>query len=456
LASLGGVGLGLVGCGSCGGSKTSVRKDGSQVGERILIIGAGVAGLAAARQLAGRGANVTILEARDRIGGRVWTDRTLGTPVDLGASWIHGDSGKNPIRRLADEHRIATAATDYESIYLHDRGGGRVADSAVATINTQFAGLLAEVAKYGGKLRKDISIQTGIERALEGEKLSGDEQHALAWARSTQVIATAEELSNLSLRYADDDEAYNERDSLFPGGYDQVVSVMAKGTQVHLGQVVQRVELAGKGVVVTTNAGEHTADRVIVTLPLGVLKAGRVDFRPGLPAQKQAAINGLGMGTLNKVALKFAKRFWPADRQFVGQMSATYGEYPTVMNWSAHTGQPVLMAFTGGNFARALEARTDAQISGEIMNVLRRIYGGGATDPVAVRVTRWAADPFAGGSYSHVRVGASSDMFDHLAAPVQGRVFFAGEATSKAYRGTVHGAYLSGLRAAQEVAALAS
>ncbi len=423
--------------------------------ERIVIIGAGIAGLAAARELTNRGANVTIVEARQRIGGRVWTDRSLGTSVDLGASWIHGDTKSNPIRALAKGAGIETKQTDYDNMYLYDRAGKRVGDSTLAYILKETAGLLEEVIGYADELDKDISLERAIQLALEGESLSTEEQHALDWSKSTQVVTAGEELSRLSLRYADDDAAYGDSDSLFPGGYDQVAKVLAAGLDVRLGQVVQRVETTASGVSLTTSAGTHMADRVIVTLPLGVLKANRVAFAPALPAEKLAAISSLAMGTLNKIALQFGKAFWPTDRDFVTHMSATYGQYPTIMNWTKHSGRPLLMAFTGGDFARGLEARTNDQIAGEVMGVLRKLYGTAASDPVAVRVTRWSSDPFAGGSYSHVPVGASSAAYDELAKPVGNRVFFAGEATSRAYRGTVHGAYLSGVRAAAEIAALA-
>lgn len=416
---------------------------------RVLVIGAGVAGLAAARELAARHVSVTVIESRDRAGGRVWTDRSLGTPIDLGASWIHGDAPTNPIAELATRQRILTARTDYDSAHLYAGSGEVVEPATTRQVNEAIGELIDELYAYGSSLGQDMSIQAGIDRILTRESLSKPERYQLDWTLANLVMIHGEQLDALSLRYADDEAEHGEYDSLFPGGYDQIVDALASGLDLALGEIVESVDTTGPEVVVATNRGVHVAERVIVTLPLGVLKAGTVRFAPALPAAKLEAIQQLGMGTLDKIALRFERPFWPAERHFIG-VAASSVVYPTFMNWMFYTGEAVLLAFIGGDRARAMEARSDEEVTAEIMKVLRGLYRR-APEPIGVRVTRWNRDPFAAGSFSHVPLGATSALFDRLAAPVGDRLFFAGEATSRAHRSTVCGAFESGLRAARQL-----
>ena len=169
------------------------------------------------------------------------------------------------------------------------------------------------------------------------------------------------------------------------------------------------------------------------------LLAGQGGGEPDAAGAKTHAVSRLRMGLLDKVVLRFPEVFWPNDRDYLGYASATHGEFPVFLNAHRFTGQPALMAFVGGDFARALEKQSDEAIADNAMAVLRRIAGPGAHDPVDGIASRWAADPYAHGSYSYIPVGASPADYDRLAAPVAGRLFFAGEATIKEYYATVHG-----------------
>ena len=420
-------------------------------GRRVLVVGAGMAGLAAARRLADGGVDVTVLEARDRIGGRVWTHRGLGGPVDLGASWIHGVRG-NPLTKLAGRLGVDTAATDYDDVVLHDADGSKVGTWRGWEIEAAYEELLSDVERIGESVPQDVSIGYAMARAMAGETLDAADRRAFEYVKQSLVVTSGADLDELSLWYADADDGFGGGDRLFPGGYDQLVRGLAAGLDVRTGHAVARIEHGPRGVRVHTTKGGFAADAVLVTLPLGVLQAGSVRFAPALPAEKQGAAARLGMGVLNKVALRFPRVFWPEDREFLGYMSDRSGEYPQLLNLARHTGRPVLMAFTGGAFARALEARSDGQVASEVIRVLRRIYGAGVPEPESVAVTRWASDPFARGSYSHVRVGATGAEYEVLARPLSGgRLRFAGEATTRRWPATVHGAYLSGVREAERL-----
>lgn len=437
LLALAAVGLGVPGAPRAAG------------GTRVIVVGAGMAGIAAARRLAEGGVPTTVLEARDRIGGRIWTHRGLGTALDLGASWIHGVIG-NPITRLARDLGVATRPTDYDDVAIYDADGSEVGMLRQLELDAEFAMLTSEVESLSESLPSDVSIGSAVRRVLAGERLSASDRRALDYLLQQLVVTSGADLDRLSLWYADEGEGFDGGDRLFPDGYDQIVSGLARGLDVRTGHVVENVAHGPRGVRVVTRRGAFEAEAAIVTLPLGVLRSGSVAFEPGLPAVQRDAARRLGFGVLNKVALRFPRCFWAKDRHFLGYMSSRAGEYPTFMNWHRHSGEPVLMAFTGGRFARELEGRDDAQIAGEAMGILRRIHGAATPDPVGMLVSRWASDRHAGGSYSHLPVGVSGIEHDVLAAPLPGgRVRFAGEATNRAFAGTVHGAYLSGVREAE-------
>lgn len=194
--------------------------------------------------------------------------------------------------------------------------------------------------------------------------------------------------------------------------------------------------------------GTFSADKAIVTLPLGVLKKGLVRFDPPLPERKTAAIERLGMGTLDMVALAFPEPFWPHDHDFIAGYPAEGDIFPRFFDRFRKTGRPILVASVGGRGAEALESLSDGEVEAAAMRPLRRLFGGAIPSPVSMRRTAWASDPFTSGSYSHIPVGASPADYDALAEPVEDVLFFAGEATNREHPATVHGAYLSGLREA--------
>lgn len=418
----------------------------------VIVVGAGAAGLAAAERLRTSGQRVLLLEARDRIGGRVWTSRALpGLALDLGASWIHGVKG-NPLSELARRAAAPTARTDYDSLWRYDADGSELTDRQDAALERRFAALLARVERARQSARPDATLASGFDTALAADPPDPREQRLLAYMQVSAIEHEyAADTAELSLQHWDAGEELAGGDVLFPQGYDQVLAPLARGLDIRLGQVVERVVLGQAGVTVHTGQGRFSAPRVLITLPLGVLKHGAVTFDPPLPAAKQRAVERLGVGLLNKLYLRFPSAFWPAEPHLLGYAAEQRGAWAEWLNLRAPTGQPVLLGFNAASYARRLEARNDTETVAEAMAVLRRIFGQRAPDPSAWLVTRWASDPFARGSYSFLAAGASPNDYDALAEPVRGRLFFAGEATARDFAATVHGALLSGQRAAQQL-----
>jgi monoamine oxidase len=239
---------------------------------------------------------------------------------------------------------------------------------------------------------------------------------------------------------------------IFPQGYAHIARGLAAGLDVRLNHVVSCVAHGADSVTISTNRGTFRTERAIVTLPLGVLKQARVAFDPPLPPAKQHAIQRLGFNVLNRVYLRFPAAFWAHDdTPFLGHIAETKGEWPAFMNFHALVGAPVLLCFNAGAFGTLTETWPDAAIVAGMLSVLRKLYGAGIPDPEAALITRWLADPFACGSYSHMAPGSTLADRDALSLPIGDRLFFAGEATHVEYPSTVHGAYLSGLRAAEQI-----
>lgn len=421
----------------------------------VVVIGAGIAGLAAASKLQAAGREVVVLEARDRIGGRIFTDRTWNIPVELGATWLHGTED-NPLMDLVQQCNLKTQVTNYDNHWLYDTKGKLVPDN----IQEELEDCLDDVLEELDTLREhmedgdedDISLQDALEIVLSHWKLSPSQRRELDYAIAAEIEHEyAADCRELSCYYWDEGEQFEGDDLLFPNGYDQLVEHLATGLDIRLQHVVQQINYDDAGVQVQCDRATLQATRVVITLPLGVLKSDAVTFSPALPTRKQTAIRRLGMGTLNKLVLHFPKVFWEDEAEVLGCIPATRGEWVEFYNLHPVTGQPILVGFNAGSYARTVETWADEETIAAAMEVLRRVYGASVPNPVKALVTRWTADPFAQGAYSFIAKGASPKDIEALAKPVSDRLFFAGEATSRKYAATVHGALLSGWREADRI-----
>lgn len=418
----------------------------------VLIVGAGIAGLAAANTLRALGYSVQVIEGNDRIGGRIWTSRMWpDAPVDLGASWIHGTEG-NPITDIAEQAGAELITTSYDSGQVFGSDGVELD----ASQEEQLEALSDEVAQVLAQAQdgeQDQSVRAAVESGLGWQSLTPAQQRLvnfiLTGTIETEYSGSAAATSTF---WFDDSEEFEGDDALFAAGYAVIIDALAEGLDIVTGAKVSAVDHGETGVTITTDKGPYTGGAAIVTLPLGVLQQSVVGFNPPLSSTKQQAIASLGMGVLDKVYLRFTETFWDPNVDWIEYIPDDEDNWAEWVSLARPTGQPILLGFAAADFARRMEGLTDAEIVASAMSTVRTIYGAEIPDPDSYQVTRWAADPFAFGSYSYNALGSDPTMRDALAAPEGAVLLFAGEATSREYFGTVHGAYLSGVRAAEELA----
>ncbi|MCP4950296.1 MAG: NAD(P)-binding protein [Proteobacteria bacterium] len=425
-------------------------------GKIVAVIGAGIAGLAAARRLSSKGYEVIVVEGRDRPGGRIWTDHSLGTPVDLGAAWIHGDSSQNPLMKIAHQYGLSTQVTDWEETWLFDIGYGEIEDDTYEEIQRKAESILEGIydrQQHAGNHRSMVDALAPIFKNLSGNPIV---KRGIRWWLASQIETEyASDFGDLSFKHWDMDEKYSGDDVVVHGGYSQIIDRMADGLNIKYGHVVNKISQSVDGAMIATNQGVIQCDRAVVTLPLGVLKQGRVKFEPGLTDEKVTSIGRLGMGTMNKIALRFAKPFWPEDAYRLGLFNSSTENLIEYFPMTPYSGEPVIVGLTRGRHARSLETAKKEDVVQQALTDLKFMFGSGApTSAVESVVTAWHSDEFSGGAYSHVAPGASFTDYRTLAKPFGERIFFAGEATHATYPGTAHGAFLSGERVAKEIANL--
>ncbi|KAI9032019.1 amine oxidase [Hyaloraphidium curvatum] len=476
---------------------------------RVLVLGAGISGLACASQLARAGLRVTVLEARDRIGGRTHTaDFPLadGTSVavDLGGSWAHGTNNPELIARGL----YAGRTHETERIVMHHPRGGAMPEDLSRAIRKAvylpYEELAAKCQRIkldrgkgedgeGGDL--DVPRRGVWEARIESMKEAAgvDDERGMEMLRIAPEILAIEmaaDWGSLSCVDADWNPIYESEtpDWYLVEGHRSILENLVRlgglevGTSIKLAEQVLRIEHGGETVRVTTTRGSYEAEAAVITFPLGVLQRQHEGmFSPSLPPAKVEALGKFRMGSVDKLYLRFANCFWPRDVDWFlaflppaadGALLPSPGPIPAstpldprslhvlaFINLQAmHSGRdvPVLVCFHYGKTTELFERAGQAAVVDLLCRQLGHMFGLDPPPDCEHSLSGgWTSDPFSCGSYSHVPVGAGGplDVLRHteaLAAPV-GRVRFAGEHTSPDARSSVHGAFNAGMREARGV-----
>ena len=413
---------------------------------RVIVIGAGLAGLTAAKKLKEQGRKVVILEARDRIGGRINTEQFGNDVVDMGATLLQEFDG-NPVTNVAE-----TFGIEFSS--LPDEIPKQVYDSIT---NTTFPGsIIYEIAsdfflklnKLKRMLGPSASMKDATDKYISLKNLVGEEARRAKWVIEQYWVEAfySGPANETSLKSYYEDFGW---DYGFPGGYGQITDAIASGLNIRYNREVVRIKYDTNGVRVKAGGRNYVGSHVIVTVPLGVLKDERIKFKPKLPFNKRNAIESLGMGSLEKVVLQFNETFWPEGGLLY--IDQPQGMLPMYIDTSPLQKKPTLVIYHGGNQAKATLGKNDEEIKDLALERLSKALGINIPDPINYRVSRWSSDPFSLGSYSFIPVGSSAKDMLTLSEQTNCRVFYAGEATTPDYYGSTHGAMITGTRVADEV-----
>lgn len=414
-------------------------------GKSALVVGAGAAGLSAAIELVRAGWQVKILEASSRSGGRIWTDHSLGVPVDMGAAWLHGAGGGNPLVELFQKAAQGHFVSDSDSLALFDKGE-EISDELYEALDEAYEEWMDEARSMKRRAQKGDSMELVLEENPE----SGFLKKGLRWQFASEVeIELAADADELSLKYWDEDEAFPGEEWLPRKGYGSLIDYLAQGLDIEYNTPVSSVSRTARGVLLQAGEKKYEADRAIITVSVGVLKSEAIRFDQGLSDRKRSALQRMKMGTMMKTVLEFPNSFWP-DVHRMGLPSASD---PILEFWNLEPvhGKPVLVALCAGSEARRLEKVSDRELQSVVMEQIRGMFGK-TPEPRRMLRTRWHSSPLTRGSYSMIAAGSSLEDHATLGDPDDDRVFFAGEACHEQYTSTVHGAILSGRRAARAAA----
>ncbi len=436
----------------------------------VLVLGAGAAGIAAAHALSEAGLSVALLEARDRIGGRICTTRPAGSslPVELGAEFVHGRSPE--VFDLVRQARLTLCELTGDS---WSSEGGQL--SKAGRGGRGMGAILQAISDWQGE---DQSLQTFLDERFPGARWAAARSQILGYIEGYDAAVS----DQVGVRWLQQtEEAADSIDGEHPyrilEGYEPLLrwlldNLHAERTHLALHTVVQDIRWAQGQVEVTAHqAGSaaltsFTAQAALITLPLGVLAAppdaaAAVHFIPDLP-DKHAVIKQIAMGQVVKVVFGFREAFWDTEWQGhppLSRLSFLFSEDEVMPTWwtSYPLLTPMLTGWVGGPRASRLSSASDAALAEQALAALGRVLAveGGYLEAQldSWHVHNWNTDPYSRGAYSYGRVGGF-DAPRTLSEPVAGTLFFAGEATNdEGHTGTVHGALSTGQRAARQIIA---
>ncbi len=405
----------------------------------LVIVGAGAAGLAAAKEAQKLGLTFTLLEASHRIGGRAYTeDLAPGVPFDLGCHWMHSAS-LNPFVAIAEREGFHYQKDSDWHSSIFERGSWLSDEKMAELEDTEEA--LDDAIEAAAADGKDVATADFIDLA------SPWGPYLAYWSS----LGTSHDIDQVSII---DHVAYNDTDENWPlrEGFGALVAQWAAAVPVTLNAAVSRVAWRGDGVTVESTKGSVKARRVLITVSTNVLASGAITFDPALPAWKQDAIAALPLGVHNRIAIMLNDNPFGPDVKDNATIMLDGDDVPMSIEIRPF-GHPYVCGVTGGRFGSWLE-RAGQQAS--VDYVTERLVGAFGNDIAKsltdrVIVTAWEGDPWTLGSYSGTAPG-KGHVRAELAKPIDDTVFFAGEATHTSFFATCHGAYLSGIDQVQAIA----
>tara|TARA_S200002703_G_scaffold59566_1_gene51632 strand:+ start:132 stop:1511 length:1380 start_codon:yes stop_codon:yes gene_type:complete len=429
-------------------TRVGLKAAGALENTSVIVVGAGIAGLGAADMLRKNGARVTILEAKPHIGGRLLTDWSLGAPFEVGAGWIHGPSSDNPTKQLADAVGASYVVTEDENAWYFDPEGYEYDDDEFERIVSSWEGVLDYIdSNY------EENDPRSLLQAIKDYRPDYLNDPGIMWAFSAFTeFSKGGAIEKLSAPLFNWDSAFDGADVVVTSGYDELLKPLAQGLDIKLSHDVTVIDYDNDDkVIVKTDKGSFEADYCICSVPLGVLKAGKIKFSPELSGDYKLSIEKLGFGSVTKLALKFDEPFWDIETQYFGAATEPKGRWNYWLNYRTFSDENILLGLSVGDYALEADRMSDQEMVEDALEVLRNIWEDDVADPIEVLATHWSTDPFTLGAYTFPQPGNRKSDFDDLSDPIANRLYLAGEHTIFDYAGTTHGAYMTGLRAAEYI-----
>ncbi|CBI28517.3 hypothetical protein VitviT2T_000721 [Vitis vinifera] len=439
----------------------------------VIVVGAGMSGISAAKTLSDAGIkNILILEATDRIGGRIHKTNFAGLSVEMGANWVEGVGGSemNPIWEMVNKIKLKTFFSDYDNVSsnTYKQVGGLYAESVAQHLLdsldnvVEFSENLSTLLT--AKKQEDISVLTA--QRLKNRVPSTPLEMAIDYYNYDYEFAEPPRVTSLQNTAPLPTFANFGEDLYFVGdsrGYESVVHYVAKqflttnkdgqitDPRLLLNKAVVQITYSPSGVIIKTEDGSvYRAEYVMLSPSIGVLQSTLIDFKPDLPPWKILAIYQFDMAVYTKIFLKFPYKFWPAGNgtEFFLYAHEKRGYYTIWQQLEReYPGSNVLLVTVTDDESKRIEQQPDSDTKAEVMGVLRAMFGKNIPEATDILVPRWWSNKFYKGTFSNWPIGVSRFEFDQIRAPV-GRVYFTGEHTSQHYNGYVHGAYLAGIDSA--------
>jgi polyamine oxidase len=414
---------------------------------KVVVIGAGFSGLAAANSLRLAGCKVIVLEARNRIGGRTHASSSIGLPVDLGASWIHYQDN-NPLIALSDQFGVS------KTLFSDPMCTSSQANAAFFDSRLRLSQREVEKIERSIQTIQNALNMTGVSSSFEqwfSQYLAGNpletKQPILSWLKESLGIWEGWDINQVNLSYIAEDTSTEGEQYFMSGTYAPLVEALAKDLDITLNAEVTDIDYQDEGVVISTCTESFAADAVIVTVPLSILK--QLTFIPALPDSMQRSIQSLKMGLINKVILQFDDVFWPETHTLNFLQEDMFSSYYNLAALGVPS--PILMTLNHGEAAVALESEPDDIIIKRALAPLTAAFPDADLRLQRYQITRWHRDKYAQGAYSYLPLGVDSAVYHALQNSIDHKVYFAGEHTAWPHIACVHGAYSSGMSAAKSL-----
>lgn len=409
-----------------------------------IIVGAGISGLVTAQLLKRCGWDVVVLEAQSIPGGRIQPVSTGVEKIDGGATWIHGIHA-NPLTLLARHLRLPLIHSIHTRALLFDNEHGVVGlrphHDAVQTYRLFMQWLHTREDDMVGHSLWDVMIRSN-HPVQQFVQLAWFQE----WWRDSIRIIYAQEPERLDVSSFDDDIGFEGPDVLISGGFYQFIEIFTQGLSILYEQPVHACIQEGGIVQFETPRGSYRARTGVLTIPVEVWKRGVIEFHPHLPEEKRLALASIEPALMEWVILTFPEIFWQEDIHF---FRFNHSLVPLWMNYNVSTGKPILAGLTGGNHVQEILTKAREDLIKDVLEKFRQVWHN-VPDPVSVFISNWAENPWVRCAFTSLPPGVSSVVHDILARPFK-QLYFAGEATERRFRGTVHGAIFSALRVVYEL-----